>query len=160
MIRFMDMDLSSAKTAYDNCMEVKNKSVYNIHEYIVKNNMKYVSYGVSKDLRNRNNDDAEKNVFWIDVPGYSQFSVHFHPRVIENDLEKLEPMPDYEMVLDADGRREQVALLSKKSPAFRIFEKKEEEFEKLNATVQWTVAATSSKTGGYYSETNSSHSAK
>ena len=124
MIRFIDMDLSSAKTAYDNCMEVKNKSIYNIHEYIVNNNMKYISYGISKDLRNRNNDDAEKNVFWIDVPGYSQFSVHFHPRVIENDLEKLEPMPDYEMVLDADGRREQVALLSKKSPAFRIFEKK------------------------------------
>ena len=39
-----------------------------------------------------------------------------------------------------------------------IFCKKAVGFEKLNATVQWTVAAASSKTGGYYSETNPSHS--
>ena len=124
MIMFMDMDLSSAKTAYDNCMGVKNKSIYNIHEYIVKNNMKYVSYGISKDLRKKNDENAEKNVFWLDLPGYSQFSVHFYSGMIEDDLKKIEPIPDYEMVLDAEGRREQVALLSKKSPEFRVFEKR------------------------------------
>ena len=38
--------------------------------------------------------------------------------------------------------------------------KKKEGFEDLNATVRWTVAATSSKTGGIHNVTNPSFSAK
>ena len=119
IVALSGLGFAEAKKAYSDVMDIKNKMVANIHEFIQDNHMNYISYGISAELESK--DKEEKNVFLIDLPGYSQVSVHFMPPVVKQELGDKEYLPDYDMILSNEGRREQVVLINENTRAFRRF---------------------------------------
>ena len=119
IVALSGLGFAEAKKAYSDVMDIKNKMVANIHEFIQDNHMNYISYGISAELESK--DKEEKNVFLIDLPGYSQVSVHFMPPVVKQELGDREYLPDYDMILSNEGRREQVVLINENTRAFRRF---------------------------------------
>ena len=119
IVALSGLGFAEAKKAYSDVMDIKNKMVANIHEFIQDNHMNYISYGISAELESK--DKEEKNVFLIDLPGYSQVSVHFMSPVVKQELGDREYLPDYDMILSNEGRREQVVLINENTRAFRRF---------------------------------------
>lgn len=119
IVALSGLGFADARNAYNNSMDIKNKMIANIHEFIQDNHMSYISYGVASEVESK--DKEEKNIFLIDLPGYSQVSVHFMPPVVKQELGNRDYMPDYDMVLSNDGRREQVVLINENTRAFRMF---------------------------------------
>ena len=118
MFGLSELGLGDARTAYNNCMDIKDRMIPKIHEFIQSNNMRYISYGISEEIEKKGKG-GEKNVFLIDLPGYSQVSVHFLPHIIDAALQGKTPIPDYDLLLSSDGRREQVILINENTKAFR-----------------------------------------
>ena len=67
IVALSGLGFAEAKKAYSDVMDIKNKMVANIHEFIQDNHMNYISYGISAELESK--DKEEKNVFLIDLPG-------------------------------------------------------------------------------------------
>lgn len=119
IVALSGLGFADARKAYNNSMDIKNKMIANIHEFIQDNHMSYISYGVASEVESKDKED--KNIFLIDLPGYSQVSVHFMPPVVKQELGDRDYMPDYDMVLSNDGRREQVVLINENTREFRRF---------------------------------------
>ena len=133
VVKLSELGFAEAKKAYDSCMDIKNKTIVDIHKFIQDNNMGYISYGIASEFGSK--DTAEKNVFFMDLPGYSQISVHYLTGIVQNELDGMEQLPDYEMLLSNDGRREQIILINENTRAFRQFRRKISEDDSIDKTM-------------------------
>lgn len=108
---FLDSkNLQKMWKAYSVGMNIKNMAIEQVNRIIKERKLDDVSYGVAEE---RDKIKTGNKLFYMDIPEYGQFSVHFMPAIIGDS-----DFPEYKMSFEKAGRREQIMLTNQHSKEF------------------------------------------
>lgn len=92
-------------------MNIKNMAIEDVNRIVHERNLQDISYGITEETDEK---DSGKKLFYMDIPEFGQFSVHYMPAVINSS-----DFPEYTMAFSKRGRREQIMLTNQHSKEFK-----------------------------------------
>lgn len=123
---FIDNGLYVTACARKNAFAMKDDYRIKIHKYVVDKDLKNISYG--EYIIDKGNNQYEK-LFYVDVPGYEQISVHFQNT---DFIDGYPEIPAYQMPFDEkSARREPLLLVKSYSKEFKDFLEKSAESKNI-----------------------------
>lgn len=92
-------------------MNIKDMAIEDVNRIVQERNLQEISYGITEETDEKG---SGKKLFYMDIPEFGQFSVHFMPAVISSSK-----FPEYTMSFGKRGRREQIMLTDQYSKDFK-----------------------------------------
>lgn len=93
-------------------MNIKDIAIEDVNRIVQERNLQDISYGITEETDEKG---SGKKLFYMDIPEFGQFSVHYMPAVIGGSSK----FPEYTMAFGKRGRREQIMLTNQHSKAFK-----------------------------------------